>query len=113
VLRKMANQDVALQTFKAIQQFFNPQQHIGSQLPRDLEQVQQSAQQCLQENLQHVEPKQGKQQLVAIYHLAHVSEQLLNPVFAQTDAVGSVMRKRLQPLSDFILDNIKLLQGQD
>ena len=113
VLKKMANQDVALQLFRAIQVYFNPSNELTRELPRDIEQVQAST----RENFAAVEQgfsdldAEADAALRAIYHLAHVSEQLLNPVFAQTDAVGTVMRKRLQHISDFISDNIRVLQG--
>ncbi|WP_455200108.1 hypothetical protein [Kaarinaea lacus] len=50
-----------------------------------------------------------RDQLIAMLKLASVGESLVDPVFSQTDAVGSVMRKRLQPVTQPIADNIKKL----
>ena len=52
---------------------------------------------------------QFHEQLRAMLCLACVSEKLADPIFAQTDAVGSVMRKKLDPVTQAILHNIELL----
>jgi len=49
------------------------------------------------------------QQVEAILRLAMVSENLADPVFAQTDAVGSVMRKKLKPVFDWLSVQIGVL----
>jgi len=112
VLSKMANQDVALQLFRAIQQYFNPRSQVAKDLPRDIEQVLVCAQQSMQQLDLQFENNVDHAVICAIYHLAHISEQLLNPIFAQTDAVGSVMRKRMQAISDFVINNINVIQGK-
>lgn len=114
VLKKMANQDVALQLFRAIQLYFNPMQQITQQLPRDIESVRSQAESSLNllSQQQATINDNTSTTIRAVYHLAHVSDHLLNPIFAQTDAVGSVMRKRMQFLSDFIIENIYVLQGK-
>jgi len=36
---------------------------------------------------------------------------LVDPIFSQTDSVGSVMRKRLLPVTQPIIENIQRLTG--
>jgi len=114
VLTKMANQDVALQLFKAIQRFFNPGALVTQNLPRELVIVEELAQRYCDELLGQYNflTDIDMSNVRAMIRLAHISEQLLNPIFAQTDAVGTVMRKRLQSLSEYIVENISQLQGK-
>jgi len=48
-------------------------------------------------------------QIRAMLALACIGEKLVDPIFAQTDAVGSVMRKRLQPLTQPLFESINTL----
>ncbi|KPJ95757.1 MAG: hypothetical protein AMJ55_03180 [Gammaproteobacteria bacterium SG8_15] len=50
-----------------------------------------------------------RESLLAMLNLACVCESLVDPIFSQTDAVGSVMRKRLQPVTQPITENIRCL----
>ncbi|WP_455207694.1 hypothetical protein [Kaarinaea lacus] len=50
-----------------------------------------------------------RESLHAMLSLACVGESLVDPIFSQTDAVGSVMRKRLQSVTQPIAENIKRL----
>ena len=48
-------------------------------------------------------------QIRAMLALACVGEKLVDPIFAQTDALGSVMRKRLLPLTEPLLECLHTL----
>jgi hypothetical protein len=50
-------------------------------------------------------------QLTAAIHMALVGEPLVDPVFSQTDAIGSLMRKKLRPVTDWLRQNINQLTG--
>ena len=50
---------------------------------------------------------------VSLLALSFVDETMVNPVFALTDAVGTVMRKRLRPVSDEVLFHINRLWGSE
>ncbi len=50
-------------------------------------------------------------EIKAILFLSCVNEELFYPVFARTTASGSLLRKKLQPVSDRILEQIRVLQG--
>ena len=112
VIKKMTNQDVALQLFNAIQQYFNAEQSLVQDLPRTIEDISEKSLQQLQELKVGTEITPDiEAYLQALLQLAQISEQILNPVFAQTDAIGSVMRKRLQHITEFIVQNTSILQG--
>jgi hypothetical protein len=44
--------------------------------------------------------------------LAFVGEPLVNPIFARTDAIGSVMRKRIEPVMIPIKQQLARLRGE-
>jgi len=117
---KIADQDVAVALVKALQTYFNrtwPKDYevVYHRLPEEIDQtvvnmMQENAEPFLQpvtsflkEN-SHLRKKVG-----ALLRLSLVGEPLLNPIFSQTDAVGSVMRKRLRPVTDWLLANVALL----
>lgn len=50
--------------------------------------------------------------LASMLALSEVCESLVDPIFSQTDAVGSVMRKRLLPVTQPIDEHIRRLAGQ-
>ena len=50
-------------------------------------------------------------QLNAIVGLSMVSETLVDPIFGMTDAIGTVMRKKIEPVTLPITEYIRLLQS--
>ncbi len=52
-------------------------------------------------------------ELRALLMLAHVSEYLLNPIFGQTDAVGTVMNEKIEPITLPLRRAIAVLRGRD
>jgi hypothetical protein len=46
----------------------------------------------------------------AMLILALLGESVLNPVFSRTDAIGTVMRKKLKPLMEPIHEQINILK---
>ncbi len=51
-----------------------------------------------------------KPQLKALFNLSMISETLVDPIFGMTDAIGSVMRKKIQPVITPIIENIHVLR---
>ncbi len=49
----------------------------------------------------------------ALLALAQVGEPLVRQLFAHTDAIGSVMRKKLEPITKPIAQQLAVLRGQD
>jgi hypothetical protein len=54
---------------------------------------------------------EARSRVRAMLILAMVNEPLVNPVFSRTDAIGTVMRKKLRPVSGPIQEQIDLLTG--
>ncbi len=53
---------------------------------------------------------QERQRIRAMLVLAMLDEPVLNPVFSRTDAIGTVMRKKLKPVTGPVLEQIDLLR---
>jgi len=51
-----------------------------------------------------------KDSIRAMLFLAMLGEPVLDPVFSRTDAIGTVMRKKLKPVTDPIGEQIKILR---
>jgi len=51
-----------------------------------------------------------KAQLRALFILAHTSDSWVTPIFAQSDAGGSVMRKQIEPVVSVVADALQLLR---
>ncbi|MBE9564926.1 MAG: hypothetical protein IMF17_06745 [Proteobacteria bacterium] len=49
--------------------------------------------------------------LCAMTVMACLSVKLVNPIFARTDAIGTVMRKKIKPVTDPILDQLQILRS--
>jgi hypothetical protein len=54
-----------------------------------------------------------KREVRAMLVLSCLSVYLLNPIFALTDAVGTVMRKKIKHLTDPISEQLAVLQGKN
>lgn len=50
-------------------------------------------------------------EIMALLFLSCLNESLLYPIFARTTASGSLLRKKLEPVSSIIQDQIRVLQG--
>ena len=53
---------------------------------------------------------ESKERTLAMLGLAQMSETLLDPLFGGTDCLGSVMRKRIRPVSEPLLEMINKLE---
>ncbi|HEB82933.1 MAG TPA: sulfur reduction protein DsrS [Gammaproteobacteria bacterium] len=49
--------------------------------------------------------------LCAMTALSCLSVKLVNPIFARTDAIGTVMRKKIKPVTDPVFEQLKVLRG--
>lgn len=121
VLDKPANQDVVVALFDAIEHYFTivrPHQEKR----RDIDQILQEAQ-CLargEASCAHSEAiAQLNQRFPAVQSMIEsllvfscIGEQLIAPIFATTDAVGTVMRKKIEPIVKPMLLHLQHLQGR-
>ena len=67
-----------------------------------------TARQCLQALCQAL--PDDTDYIRAMLFLAMLGEPVLDPVFSRTDAIGTVMRKKLKPVTDPIGEQIKILR---
>jgi hypothetical protein len=119
-IEKVADQEVVVALIKALQEYFRhtwPADY-QPQYPRLPEEIDHAVAQLMQpENTMPMvatlltQHPQLSEKVASLLKLSMVGEPLLNPIFSQTDAVGSVMRKRLQPVTDWILANMAVLKS--
>lgn len=118
VMLKPNNQDVMVALLEAIQVFFSSIAEPGEPLP-DIESIiAQANARCergdnqdpqlavLLSQLPEVAPA-----IQAMLILSAVGEHLVAPVFARTDAIGTVMRRKLEPITQPLLQQIAILRG--
>lgn len=122
VLNKPANQDVVVVLFEAVEAYFSGIRPHGERR-RDIQQILTEAKQfcnisesCLHKdaiNSIQTHLPQAIPMLESLFVLACVGEQLIAPIFATTDAVGSVMRRKIEPVASPISQHIAILLGKD
>ena len=114
VMKKPSDQDVVVTLFNTIGNYFTVEQ-TGFPKPREIEEVHAFVGHLMQN------PQGGLQQLLqiwpeaksfcsAIIFLSMVSESLLDPIFGVTDAIGTVMRKRIAHLIEPIQQQVAALR---
>jgi hypothetical protein len=121
VLDKPANQDVAVELLKSIQKYFAtvcPHRDSAADMQTivsDAEALLDVPPVCptttaVQEVLAAL--PQHREDVRAMLALAWVGESLLNPIFSRTDAIGSVMRRKIEPVSGPIRQQLLQLRGR-
>lgn len=121
VLSKPANQDVVVALFEAIEAYFREVRPHGERR-RDVEQILTEAREfckasdsCLhKQDIDEIKSQlpEALPLLESLFVLSCVGEQLIAPIFATTDAVGSVMRRKIEPVSKPITQHISQLLGK-
>ncbi|MEN8129515.1 MAG: sulfur reduction protein DsrS [Pseudomonadota bacterium] len=113
-LQKPANQDVVVALLEAISGYFAAIRS-GDKRPRDIDAIKQEVERswddstALREVLALIPQCNGP--LRAMLVLSLYSEQLVAPIFGLTDAIGTVMRKRIAPITDFTMKQFEMLRG--
>lgn len=120
VLNKPNNQDVVVELLDAIGRYFS-EVRIFTIRYEDVESIIKDI-----HNIETTESKKGmllpeeltelKQNAPELYHeinamlvLAHLSEHIVSTIFSRTDSIGSVMRKKLEPVSRPIMEQLTIL----
>ncbi len=117
--KKPGNQDVVISLLAAVQNYFQglaPAQYTAENIECIEEEMRQLCRQDSDENLHAVldalAPLENRAEwLTAMLVLSCVSVKLVNDIFAHTDAIGTVMRKKIKPVSDGILRQCRILRG--
>jgi hypothetical protein len=112
---KLSDQFVTVLFLAAVQNFFRDIDTSAGAKYRSFEEIDAHVEQAMNDinndNLREVldtVPK-SRQKVKSMLALADVCECLVDPIFSQTDAVGSVMRKRLQPVTQPMNEHIQHL----
>jgi len=113
VIEKLNNQDAAVALFEAIEDYFQAIKS-DSLRRRDISIILADTENSCAENnhvkeILQVNPEY-QEKVQAMLILSMVGEQLLAPVFGQTDAIGSVMRKKLSHITTVMLKQLSQLQ---
>lgn len=102
-LARVSDQEVAVSLFEAIASYFRDARLIDTDY-RDVNQLEDAV--CATE----WEQKPDLERYVrSIWFLSAITVELLNPIFARTDAIGSGMRKKIKPVSDRISHHLGVL----
>jgi hypothetical protein len=117
VMKKPANQDVVVALLEAIENYFTtvcPCTPVSSEMNELVEQANQT---CADKTVPAINEvielaPDSEALLKAILALSWVGVHLVNPIFARTDAIGTVMRHKLEPVSVPILDLLRTLSGK-
>jgi len=117
---KPNNQEVVVELLKSIQRYFAPV-CPGSDPGADMETILGDAETLLDvpavcpttEAVQDVLAAlpECRDDVRAMLTLAWVGEPLVNPIFARSDAIGSVMRKKIAPVTTPLIQQIVQLRG--
>ncbi len=121
VMRKPVNQDVVVALLKSIQTYFMSMCPHGDP-GADIDTIIDDAEALLQippvcetttavQNVLKMAPEY-REDVKAMITLAWIGEPLVNPIFARTDAIGSVMRKKIEPVMKPIRQQLARLRGQ-
>ncbi len=114
VMKKPGNQDVVIALLNSINNYFSDSNCIlknEDQIQVIMETVTQHVDNKMNAELASVIealPEAGDM-LYAMLVLSAISEQLVNPIFSRSDAIGTLMRKKLEPVFMPILQQIKIL----
>ncbi len=118
VLRKPNNQEVVVALLEAIQRYFLSVSIAGPR-SQSIEEILAQADDRCRANAD--EDTELSQLLTAVPELrpllraglilSAVGERLVAPVFARTDAIGTVMRRKLEPVTQPLLHEMALLRG--
>ena len=114
VLKKPNDQDVAVEIFNTMHQYFFVDESLPSDW-RSIVDLAEHARGLLQSPNRNVAEilelwPDARAMLHAILFLSMVGETLLDPVFGVTDSIGSVMRKRIAHLTEPILEQLTALK---
>ncbi|MBE9568021.1 MAG: hypothetical protein IMF14_04945, partial [Proteobacteria bacterium] len=118
-LKKPGNQDVVVSLLAAIARYFEdikPEQFTEEDINVICDEAEES---CCSDNadiaaVTEVLEDSGVEvqaYLRAMTVLACLSVKLVNPIFSRSDAIGTVMRKKIKPVVDPVLEQLKVLRG--
>lgn len=120
IIGKPSNQDVVVMTLEAIRDYLHDIRLVGGgrremdAIEQDVEQLFLSTNDSMPAGLAELLADQPDyaDALKSLMTLASVGVDVVNPIFAQTDAIGTAMRRKLEPVSRPLLQHCALLRGK-
>jgi hypothetical protein len=121
VLKKPANQEVVVALFETIAEYFatvRPHDEPRREMETILADAAQLAASCpddgRREQLQALVEAAGEDKglVESMLVLAQLGEKLIAPIFSRTDAVGTVMRRKIEPVTSPMLEHLHRLLGR-
>ena len=117
VMKKPTNQDVVVALLEAIESYFAPVRPNAPVSSEMSELVEQASQCCMNKTIPAInevleQVPEAEPLLRAMLALSWVGVHLVNPIFARTDAIGTVMRRKLEPVSAPLLEMLLTLNGR-
>lgn len=114
ILKKPANQDVVVALLNALGEFFSPAKS-GAHRPREIDDLlalgyDSGSRPNVREALDKLPALE--QEIAAMISLAHVSDEIVTPIFAKTTAEGTLMRRKLEPVTGPLLELVDRLLGR-
>jgi hypothetical protein len=113
ILRKPSNQEVVCALMNAMGNYFSDQQ-MPEQGEQDIHALLSNAESVCEEGeaAAIIAALPELQAEVLAHHiLACITDEVCTPVFARTDAIGTVMRKKLEPVTTPIFEQFATLRG--
>ena len=116
VLQKPSDQEVVVALLNTIGNYFK-RVNVDARYWRDMQSLSSYADELYAnynskvEKILTIDPFLGPQ-LKALISLSLVGETLVDPIFGMTNAIGTVMRKKIEPVVKPIAKYIRLLQSQ-
>jgi hypothetical protein len=102
-LARVTDQEITVSLFEAIASYFRGAR-IGETRYRDIAEIDHAVGEREWKQAPELEPY-----LRSLWFLSAVSVELLNPIFARTDAIGSGMRNKIKPLTERIFHHLGVL----
>jgi len=117
VMKKPSNQDVVVALLEAVEDYFAPVRFSAPASQAVTELVDQAQQCCRDTRFPPVAEvlercPEAAALISAMLCLGWCGVPVVNPVFARTDAIGTVMRRKLEPVSTPMLEQLNVLTGK-
>ena len=104
-LARVSDQEVTVSLFEAIANYFDQTRATDIRY-RDVAELE-TAVAAFEWEFEPVFERYAR----SIWFLSAISVDLLNPIFARTDAIGSGMRKKIKPVTDRVFHHLRALTG--
>jgi len=115
IMKKPANQDVVVALLNTVGDFF-AEARLGAHAPREIELLVAAGEALCSDRQNSMvceildQLPQLRSELAALLSLAHVTDELVTPIFAKTTAEGTLMRRKLEPITGPLLDLYRQLR---